>query len=135
MKHFAKPAGNVRHVVSTGQNICGIVTNKVGRQVQFESWLERSWLLKLERDRAVRDYGSQPEVFKYVDGEGRKRSYTPDFFVWYNDGGIEIQEVTVSSRRQRSDIKRREVAAKKICQERGWRYIVQPSKLCHRGAN
>ncbi len=36
------PVGNVRRVAAIGQNMRGIMTNKTGRIVQFESSLERS---------------------------------------------------------------------------------------------
>ena len=55
------PAGNTRRVRSTGRNLCGVITNKVGRTVQFESFAERSLLLRLDRSADVVDYLSQPE--------------------------------------------------------------------------
>jgi len=30
------PEANIRRVRSTGQNICGVITNKADRRVQFE---------------------------------------------------------------------------------------------------
>jgi hypothetical protein len=118
------PAGNVRRVAAIGQNMRGVITNKAGRVVQFESFLERSLLLRLDRDHAVRDYGSQPETFRFTDDQGKQRSYTPDFIVWRQDGAIEIHEVTLTSRRARPNIRLREAAAAAICQERSWRYLV-----------
>lgn len=118
------PPGNVRQVRSAGRNIIGGTTNKAGRMVQFESWSERALLLRLDRDPAVRDYGSQPERFEYVDEQGQRRHYTPDFIVWRYDGQIEIHEVTLTSRRRLPAIQRREAAGHRICQARGWRYLV-----------
>jgi len=118
------PVGNVRRVAAIGQNMRGVMTNKAGRVVQFESSLERSLLLRLDRDRSVRDYGSQPETFQFGDDQGKPRTYTPDFIVWRNDGAIEIHEVTLTQRRTRPAIRLREAAAAAICQQRGWRYIV-----------
>jgi hypothetical protein len=118
------PVGNVRRVAAIGQNMRGVMTNKAGRVVQFESFLERSLLLRLDRERTVRDYGSQPETFRFADDQGKQCAYTPDFIVWRQDGAIEIHEVTLTSRRTRPTSHRRETAAAAICQERGWRYIV-----------
>jgi hypothetical protein len=118
------PGGNTRRVRSMGRNLRGVITNKVGRPVQFESWLERSLILRLDRDPDVLDYQSQPEPFRFTDEDGRRRSYTPDFKVWRQDGAIEIHEVTLSKRRVRPDIRRREQAAEEICRPRGWQYIV-----------
>lgn len=128
------PAGNVRRVISTGQNIRGVMTNKAGRLVQFESWLERSLLLRLDRDPRVRDYGSQPEVFKYRDVAGQEHPYTPDFIVWRCNGQIEIHEVSLSQRRVRPDIQQREAAGRAICQRRGWSYLVHTEESLPQGA-
>jgi len=118
------PDGNVRWVRSTGQNLRGVITNKVGRSVQFESWLERGLILRLDRDPGVLDYQSQPEQFRFSDEDGKQRSYTPDFKVWRHDGAIEIHEVTLSQRRRQPNMRRREQAAGEICRDRGWQYLV-----------
>lgn len=122
------PDGNVRRVRSTGQNLRGVITNKVGRLVQFESWLERGLILRLDRDPTVLDYQSQPEQYHFSDEDGQQRSYTPDFKVWRRDGTIEIHEVSPSQRRMQPNIRRREQAAREICRERGWQYIVHTER-------
>lgn len=114
------PAGNVRRVAAIGNNLRGTLTNKTGRIVQFESFSERSLLLRLERDQTVRDYTSQPETFHSKDVP----RYTPDFLVWRQDGSMEIHEVTRSERRNRESQQAREQLAVTICQARGWRYVV-----------
>jgi hypothetical protein len=114
------PAGNVRRVASIGSNLRGTLTNKAGRIVQFESFAERSLLLRLERDQMVRDYTSQPETFHSKDVP----RYTPDFLVWRQDGSMEIHEVTRSERRNRESQQAREELAVTVCQARGWRYVV-----------
>jgi hypothetical protein len=112
-----KPPGkDVRRVVCTGTNIRGVITNKVGRSVQFESWQERCLLLRFERDREIADYASQPEQFEFIDEEGRLRTYVPDFIVWRWNETIEIHEVTVERRRRRTGIRRREKAAEALGQ-------------------
>lgn len=118
------PVGNVRRVAAIGNNMRGVMTNKAGRVVQFESALERSLLLRLDRDWSVRDYGSQPETFHFMDDQGKRRTYTPDFIVWRRDGTVEIHEVTLTHRRIRPSIRLREAAATAVCRKRGWRYIV-----------
>ncbi|GIK40482.1 MAG: hypothetical protein BroJett011_43150 [Chloroflexota bacterium] len=127
------PPGNVRWVGSTGQNMRGIITNKAGRLVQFESWAERALLLRLDRDPEVKDYGSQPETFEYVDDQGRTRHYTPDFIVW-RSAGIEIHEVTRSERRTQLRLHQREKAGAEICAARGWRYLVHTEGDLPQGA-
>lgn len=119
------PSGNARRVRSQGSNFCGVTTNKRGRLVQFESEQERKLILLLERDATVIDYVSQPETLYYDDEQGRRRRYTPDFQVWRANEQIELHEVTVASRRQEAaTLQQREVAARAICQQRGWTYHV-----------
>jgi hypothetical protein len=128
------PPGNVRRVRSTGQNIRGVITNKAGRLVQFESWAERSLLLCLDRDPDVTDYGSQPEQLKFIDPQGQWHTYTPDFIVWRRDGHVEIHEVTLSKRRTRPNIRQREAAAAEICRTRDWRYVVHTEQTLPQGS-
>ncbi len=128
------PAGNVRRVRSTGQNIRGVITNKVGRLIQFESWAERTFILRLDRDPGVLDYQSQPETFTFLDEQGKQRRYTPDFMVWRREEAIEIHEVTLSKRRIRPELRRREQAAREICQARGWQYVVQTEYTLPQGS-
>jgi len=119
------PTGNVRRVISLGNNFRGVTTNKQSHLVQFESEQERKLILLLERDPLVQDYVSQPETLTFIDEKGRQRRYTPDFQVWHVNGQIELHEVTVQSRREsHNSLPEREVAAQLICQQRGWQYVV-----------
>jgi hypothetical protein len=128
------PPGNVRRVVSLGNNFRGVTTNKRGHLVQFESEQERKLILLLERDPTVADYISQPETFHFCDDSGRQRTYTPDFKVWRTDGQIELHEVTIEARRTaRESLRQRETATRAICQQRGWRYIVHTDQTLPSG--
>ena len=128
------PPDNVRRVISLGNNLRGVVTNKQGHLVQFESEQERKLILLLERDPTVSDFHSQPETIQFLDAEGRKRRYTPDFQVWRLNGSIEWHEVTVAARREaRVSLQEREVAAQIICEQRGWRYLVHTDETLPTG--
>jgi hypothetical protein len=128
------PPGNVRRTVSLGNNFRGVTTNKRGRLIQFESEQERKLVLLLERDPAVADYISQPEILRFHDASGQERTYTPDFKVWCTDGQIELHEVTIERRRaSRVSLQEREVAAYALCQQRGWRYIVHTDQTLPSG--
>jgi TnsA endonuclease N terminal len=118
------PKGNVRRVTSINRNLRGVLTNEVGQTVQFESFEERILSLQFQRDRSVKDFRSQPFTFTFTDEDKRERKYTPDFVVWRSDNSIEIHEVTLTERRERSRSREREQAAQKICQEKGWKYVV-----------
>src|SRR5712692_7475057 len=118
------PAGNVRRVAPIGKNLRYAITSKADETVQCESFQERKLTLLLDRDPTVQEYRSQPERFAFTDSQGKSRTYVPDFIVWRTSGTVEIHEVTLTSRQDRLSIQEREKAAREICQQRGWRYIV-----------
>jgi hypothetical protein len=128
------PPGNVRRVISLGNNFRGVTANKRGHLIQFESEQERKLILLLERDPTVVDYVSQPETLHFRDDSGQQRTYTPDFKVWRTDGQIELHEVTIEARRiARESLPQREAAAQSICQQRGWHYIVHTDETLPSG--
>lgn len=118
------PAGNIRRVTPIGTNLRYAITSKEGKAVQCESFQERKLALLFDRDPTVQEYRSQPERFAFTDSEGNSRTYVPDFIVWKTSGKIEIHEVTLTERLERVSLQEREKGARKICQERGWRYVV-----------
>lgn len=128
------PAGNSRRVRSTGQNICGVISNKAGRTVQFESFAERSFLLQLERRWDVTDYISQPERLQYEDASGKQHTYTPDFKVWHTDSKVSLHEVTLTKRLDLAQIQERHVAAHLICVERNWEFHVHTEQDLPQGS-
>jgi hypothetical protein len=120
------PDDNVRRVASIGTNRRSIVRNKNGRTIQCESFGgERKLTLGFDRDPTVRDYKSQPLRIPYVDSEGKKHTYVPDFMVWKVDGSIELHEVTRAERRHLPSAQHREQAARQYCAEKGWSYVVR----------
>lgn len=128
------PSGNIRRVISLGNNFRGVTTNKRGRLVQFESEQERKLILLLERDPTVADFISQPETLSFSDTSGRQHVYTPDFKVWRTNDRIELHEVTLEARRQdRASLQQREIAARTICQQRGWSYLVHTDQTLPSG--
>lgn len=118
------PPGNVRRVASIGGNLRYTVVSCANETVQCESFQERKLTLLLDRDPTVQEYRSQPERFVFTDSQGKSHTYVPDFIVWRTNGTVEIHEVTLTSRQDRLSIQEREKAAREICQQRGWRYIV-----------
>ena len=122
------PKDNVRRVTYIDRNLRGVITNKAGRTVQFESFNEHIQLLVFERDKSVTDYISQPETFTFSDSDNVTHKYTPDFKVWKDDGTTEIHEVTLTERQERPGIRMRERAAREICQAHKWKYVVHTEK-------
>ncbi len=118
------PAGNVRRVAPIDNNLRYAISSKADETVQCESFQERKLTLLFERDSTVQEYRSQPERFTWTSSQGTSHTYVPDFMVWKTTGEIEIHEVTLTSRQDRLSIQEREKAARSICQQRGWRYVV-----------
>jgi hypothetical protein len=118
------PSGNIRRAAPIGNNLRYTITSKADETVQCESFQERKLTLLFDRDSTVQEYSSQPERFAFTDSQGHLRTYVPDFMVWRTTGEIEIHEVTLTERQERSSIQEREKAARSICQQRGWHYVV-----------
>lgn len=118
------PASNIRRVAPIANNLRYAITSKADETVQCESFQERKLTLLFDRDSTVQEYRSQPERFAWTDTFGNSRTYVPDFMVWKTTGEIEIHEVTLTERLDRLSIQERERAARTICQQQGWRYIV-----------
>lgn len=128
------PPGNSRRVHSNGQSLCGVITNKANRTVQFESFTERSLLLRLDRAADVRDYASQPERICYTDKTGQPHTYTPDFQVWHTDDRISLQEVTLKQRLANPQLQQRHEIAAQVCQARGWQFILHTEETLPQGS-
>lgn len=118
------PANNIRRVAPISNNLRYTITSKADETVQCESFQERKLTLLFDRDPTIQEYRSQPERFAFTDTQGNSCTYVPDFMIWKTTGAIEIHEVTLTSRQDRISIQEREKAARSICQQRGWRYVV-----------
>jgi len=92
---------------------------------RYESDLERRMMARLERDPAVAKWMKQHDVtIHWVDKQGRKRRYKPDFLVEYIDGRIALIEVKDPSRVDSDDVKRKHSAAELWCKKRGMEYQI-----------
>lgn len=123
MDFFGKP---VRQISRTSRGVTGLVP-KMGK---YESTLERDMMELIRFDRRVRQFSPQPLTIKYLDGEGKTRSYTPD-------GLIQFQHVDPPEPSILYEVKFREDfrsawrtylpkfrAAKAYCKEKGWLFRV-----------
>jgi hypothetical protein len=126
------PAGNIRRVAPIDNNLRYAITSKDDETVQCESFQERKLTLVFDRDPTVQAYRSQPERFAFTDAQGTSHTYVPDFIVWRTTGEVEIHEVTLSERQEKVSIQERERAARRICQQRGWRYVVHTEETLPR---
>lgn len=129
------PEGNARRGRSFGGNNIGNLTNKANRIVQFESLNEYAFILKfLEKNRLVKDYGSQPETFYFIGSDGKQHHYTPDFIAWMCDSSVWIYEVTILKRRDQETNRNREAAARMICPVEGKQFASFDERHIPKGA-
>jgi hypothetical protein len=68
-----------------------------GRQVGYESWLERDHVMALDFDRVVTGVSSQPFTLTWGGG-GRTVSHTPDYFARLADGSAVVVDVRPAAR-------------------------------------
>ncbi len=76
----------VRKIEKSYTSLTGVVVSrKNGGSIRFESSLERDLAYLLEFDYTVMSYELQPITIEYLNDNGEKRKYTPDFLVYYNN--------------------------------------------------
>jgi hypothetical protein len=82
-----------REVSSEGAGLSGsYFSKKMSREVQYESYMELLFLLKLEQAKDIVLYQEQPVVIPYQI-EGQTRKYYPDVFFVFEDGRGVLVEI------------------------------------------
>ncbi|GAA3251232.1 TnsA-like heteromeric transposase endonuclease subunit [Dactylosporangium siamense] len=90
------------------------------RHVGFESWLERDHAMRLDFDREVTAFSSQPFWLYWQVGRGWRR-HAPDFFARLVDGGGVVVDVRADDRIPDKDAQAFAVTAR-ACEEVGWAF-------------
>jgi len=75
-----------RKIRPTRRSVSGVYMFRGVTPIEFESTLERDFLIRKEFSLAVLDVIPQPCQIEYRDQSGRARIYTPDFCVYYRLG-------------------------------------------------
>ena len=78
-----EPLTPVRKIPRSHRSVTGYFSFRREAQIQFESTLERDFLVRQEFDLVVADVISQPCRIPYRTDSGRSSHYTPDFLVRY----------------------------------------------------
>lgn len=72
----------VRALKNSYRNVTGLFfSRKLGRLVQFDSMLERDFILLLDMHTAVGSFAEQPMKVDWLDREGVSQVYVPDFLI------------------------------------------------------
>lgn len=75
-----------RKIKPTRRSVSGIYAFRGETPIQFESTLERDFLILTEYSREVLDVISQPAQIPFLGKNGQTFTYTPDFLVYYRLG-------------------------------------------------
>jgi hypothetical protein len=95
-------------------------TATTGGHVGYESWLERSVIVRLDFDVRVVGIASQPFWLSWSDG-GRVRRHAPDYFVRLADGGAVVVDVRADDRIEPEDAEAF-AATERACGLVGWEF-------------
>ena len=77
----------VRKLQKSYRNVTGLFySNRLRRLVQFDSMLERDFILILDLHPSVRWFAEQPMRIPWVDEAGARQTYVPDFRITFRGG-------------------------------------------------
>jgi hypothetical protein len=115
----------VRKIPKNYRNLTGILpSEKSVGSAEFESSLERDVLIYFEYKSNVKRFEVQPVQIDWFDENNRKRTYTPDVLVHFNDRQPIVYEIKYSQDLtellKEERIKFR--AAIKFARDNGWRF-------------
>jgi len=79
----------VRKIRSTRRSVSGVYAFRGETSIEFESTLERDFLIRNEFSLCVLDVISQPTQIPFKAANGQVYIYTPDFLVYYRLGNRE----------------------------------------------
>lgn len=86
-----KPTRIVNNVRSS-KNTGAVPSNKMNKNIGYESLLERDYIYMLEYDKNISCYGEQPITIDFKS-DGKKRRYTPDFYFETFEGDKYLVEI------------------------------------------
>ena len=100
----------------------------VGRFMEYESLLERDWMLLLDFDREVEWMCEQPLRLRYCK-DGRPASHVPDLLVW-RAGTPELCDVESVERLEEPEFRAQVQAMELACAEAGigYRVLAEPDR-------
>lgn len=92
---------------------------------RYESGMERTMMVRLEDDPEVVKWQKRHSIsIPWIDTNGSKHNYRPDFLVEYADGRKVIVEVKNPALFDSPSVLRKENAARDWCRKRGMEYVL-----------
>ena len=126
----------VRKILRSYRTVTGIRPNKQSGEVtEFESMLERDYLLMLSFSTVVKHYEVQPVTINYLVND-KSYTYTPDVLVTFypdaknSETSIDLIEIkyTKDLIANQAKLAPKFAAARKYCEERGWGFHIITEK-------
>lgn len=117
----------VRRIRGNQRSVTGAITGADGNFIDFESLLERDFLVLTRFRHPAAKIEEQPLKLSYVTALGRKSHYTPDFLVEYDRGPAELVEVKPAKIlvEKREEFRDRFVAATEFAESKGWQFVIR----------
>ena len=90
---------------------------------KYDSDMERKMMIRLESDSEVLKWQKRHGIsIPWIDTQGRRRNYRPDFLVEYTNGQKALIEVKNPSLMDSPSVLRKERSAQEWCRRRGMCY-------------
>jgi DNA-binding CsgD family transcriptional regulator len=109
-------------------NAGSFFSQKMGKEVQYESYLELQFLLKLEETKEVVLYQEQPLIIPYASN-GRSRNYYPDILFLFEDGKRVVVEIKPRYQMALHENLIKLSALRQFCIQNGWGLLVTDGKI------
>lgn len=117
----------VRCIRGNQRSVTGAITGADGNFIDFESLLERDFLVLTRFRYPTAKIEEQPLRISYVSALGRKSQYTPDFLIEYDYGPAELVEVkpTRILVENKEEFRDRFAAAAEFSERKGWQFVIR----------
>lgn len=102
-------------------------SEKCGRNIQYESGLELSFIKQLEQNNRVKFYYEQPVKIEYWRGR-KKRTYTPDFGLYLNTKEFILVEIKDLPSMLESRVQAKAEALLDFCSQKGFGLLLTDGK-------
>lgn len=117
----------VRRIRGNQRSVTGAITGADGNFIDFESLLERDFLVLTRFRYPTAKIEEQPLRVPYTTVRGRKSHYTPDFLVEYDRGPAELVEVKPAKMlvENKEEFQDRFSAATEFAAAKGWQFVIR----------
>lgn len=117
----------VRRIRGNPRSVTGAVTGANGNFIDFESLLERDYLVLTRFWHPSAKIEEQPVKIPYVSERGRASHYTPDFLVDFGMGRSELVEVKPAEVliEEKEHFRARFAAAADFASAKGWVFVIK----------